>query len=512
MNLCCQHNDAVTALLDVLRAPGLLDRVRVLAGTPGVQRVSGVEVLEEISHVQTAKPYSLVLLTQSATQRVEAYRLDMALRVGLHRRVTAIMLTGSSVPSISRTGRDLSTRGGPAVLSAMGPIAELVIAITRGVEGSPSPKLQALFDLTHVLQESIAEGVQMNTLLQRATEVTGQTFDTVRPHGAHCLAVQVVSDGRAEMELFSLLSGDHDEDQARGLALQLVGDSAARLIAETSRAEYLPMLSQGELLTELLSVDEAHAEPLLRRARGLGIPIDGWHVVARLDLENLLDVVNHNEIAAYELREDLVRRMMIALRGGRGSWHHARSRQDLLFIHTDRHDPGPRAAHGVADMVDQVLSHQLGQRVKLVIRCGVGSGHSGPQGLRASALESRASVAQARLHGVTNHPVVFDAAGMRRGLIDWYTSAAARESAKLLLAPFDQLDMRGRDTAIRTLAVYLDAGGSLAQAAATLSIHRNAVAYRIKRALSLLGVDVKDPEQRLMLHLACRAELLSMGS
>jgi DNA-binding PucR family transcriptional regulator len=107
---------------------------------------------------------------------------------------------------------------------------------------------------------------------------------------------------------------------------------------------------------------------------------------------------------------------------------------------------------------------------------------------------------------------VFDATGVRRGLVEWYTSDAARESAKLLLAPLDHVDSRSRNTAIRTLAAYLDSNGSLARAGDSLHVHRNAVAYRVKRALDLLQVTLEDPEQRLMLHLACRAELLSIGT
>jgi DNA-binding PucR family transcriptional regulator len=76
----------------------------------------------------------------------------------------------------------------------------------------------------------------------------------------------------------------------------------------------------------------------------------------------------------------------------------------------------------------------------------------------------------------------------------------------------DQIDPRSRNTTIRTLTAYLDSNGSLARAGEELHIHRNAVAYRVKRALALLQVALDDPEQRLMLHLACRAELLSVGT
>ncbi|MHB8614011.1 MAG: PucR family transcriptional regulator [Candidatus Dormibacteraceae bacterium] len=499
----------MTTLREVVGASTLGGRVTVLSGIPGEQQVAAVEVVEEISEVETVAPHGIVLLTQAATQRVEPYRLDMAIRIGLHRRVAALTLVGPVVPSLSRTGRELTFRGGPVVLQALVPIAQLVLTMTQAIEGAPGARVRPIFELMLALRASTADHPTLEHLLQLARKVTGVNIDTARPRTAGAIAVPVHVDGKPDIKLFSRSTGDPAEDQARELVLQLVADSASRVMAETIRAEHLPILSQSELLTELLALDEAHAEPLVRRARGLGIPVDGWHVVTRLDFETLLASVNNDEIAAYELREDFIRRIMQALRGGQGSWHHARSRQDLLFIHTVRHDPGPVATKVAAKAIESALEHVLDPKRALVVRCGVGGLHAGPLGLRASALESRASVAQARLHNVANHPVMFDAAGVRRGLIEWYTSDAARESAKLLLAPFDRLDARGRDTAIRTLSAYLDAGGSLAKAAQSLLIHRNGVAYRIKSAIALLRVDLNDPEQRLMLHLACRAELLA---
>jgi DNA-binding PucR family transcriptional regulator len=46
-------------------------------------------------------------------------------------------------------------------------------------------------------------------------------------------------------------------------------------------------------------------------------------------------------------------------------------------------------------------------------------------------------------------------------------------------------------------------------AAKALHLHRNAVAYRIKRIFDLLDLDPRDPDQRLALHLACRARELA---
>ena len=65
------------------------------------------------------------------------------------------------------------------------------------------------------------------------------------------------------------------------------------------------------------------------------------------------------------------------------------------------------------------------------------------------------------------------------------------------------------ETAIRTLAVYLDEQGSIIKTAQKLHLHRNAVANRLRNITELLDIDLDDPDQRLVLQLACRARLLS---
>ncbi|MER5394466.1 helix-turn-helix domain-containing protein [Saccharopolyspora sp. NPDC002686] len=55
------------------------------------------------------------------------------------------------------------------------------------------------------------------------------------------------------------------------------------------------------------------------------------------------------------------------------------------------------------------------------------------------------------------------------------------------------------------MAAYLDAESSIAETAAVLGVHRNTVAARIERIERLLAVDLHHRDERLALHLACRA-------
>jgi len=130
-------------------------------------------------------------------------------------------------------------------------------------------------------------------------------------------------------------------------------------------------------------------------------------------------------------------------------------------------------------------------------------------GLRASAAEARIALVAARSAGKPERVATHDATGVQRMLMEWYASDTARASVRAQLAPLERLGPARGETAIRTLAAYLDQQGSIVRTASVLHLHRNAVSYRLRRITDLLGVDLDDPDQRLALQLACRARLLA---
>ena len=78
-----------------------------------------------------------------------------------------------------------------------------------------------------------------------------------------------------------------------------------------------------------------------------------------------------------------------------------------------------------------------------------------------------------------------------------------------MLAPLDRMGRTKSAEAIRTLQAYLDNHGSLSRAATELHLHRNSVAYRIERIFAELDVDPDNPDDWLLLQLACRARALA---
>ncbi len=65
-------------------------------------------------------------------------------------------------------------------------------------------------------------------------------------------------------------------------------------------------------------------------------------------------------------------------------------------------------------------------------------------------------------------------------------------------------DEHGTDYA-RTLVCWLDAGCDMAGAARLLAVHPNTCRYRLRQARQQLGIDLDDPDERLVLWLQLRA-------
>lgn len=65
-------------------------------------------------------------------------------------------------------------------------------------------------------------------------------------------------------------------------------------------------------------------------------------------------------------------------------------------------------------------------------------------------------------------------------------------------------DLAAGGELVRSLAAYLDASGDVGRAASLLVVHPNTLRYRLRRARERFGVDLDDPDTRLLLMLAVR--------
>jgi sugar diacid utilization regulator len=385
-------------------------------------------------------------------------------------------------------------------------LAELAVAIGRELAGGSDVALLRAHAALRAIEAHPRQG-RIEALVRHAGSALGVPIRIAQAKPASGPRAPIVVDNHVEGWL---VAEAQEGDLALGLDIVLHAASveASQMLGERRHAEELPIQSREEALSELLAAPSQARAALVHRARTLGIPIDGWHVAARLEVEELADS-DDSELAAYEARVRLGRATLHALRTMGGEWHSARAGA-LLLVRMFSEDPGITASSKVAKEIDDALARVRSRLATTLIRCGVGSAYAGADGLLASAAEAKAAVVAARTSGRTNAAVAFDSVGLRRTLIEWYASDTAQAAVGTVLAPLTRLGPPSSERLIQTLHVYLDQRGSLTKTAKLLNLHRNAVAYRINQIFELLDdIDRDNPDDLLLLQLACRARELA---
>jgi sugar diacid utilization regulator len=472
------------------------------------KQISEVRLIEDLDQLAEAQPGSLVVLDRGLSHLAESYRLDVAVRRAISRDVAALVLLLPATSRISITATALSRKSG-LPLVRLPPEVDLTVVLAA-MAGQVATELHLTIDRAQRASEAIgrcAPDTSVRELVALSTRVLGAEIVLgPRPEATSTavLAVPaVVTDSEGDWLVTERLR-DPQADALLEMVLWRLAAEVSRRTLEQQRAEQLTRQSAGEVLLQLIQADRATLGSLTRVARRVGIPVDGWHVIVRVELDDQADV-SPDAAVAYEQRDKLARLALGAALAEGGTWHIAQDLAILWLLRTDATPPQRETRLAVARQVGHVLQTLMRAAPRLRIFCGIGTPRAGVTGLAVSATEARLAAASGRSLRRSGHPISFDAMGMRTTLVEWYGSPTVQQSVEALFAPLAELPEARRDSIIDTLGTYLDLAGSIARTAEALHLHRNAVRARVQRALELLDIDEEDADQRLFLHLACRA-------
>ena len=473
------------------------DRLRLLAEAGSERPVRTIALAETLAAVDGASPGSLVLLTRAASAEAATYRFDVAMRRGADRGVAGIALAAAIGEVLPRSARAIGERSHLGLL-AYGEdvdLAELAAAIGAVLSGDATAALDRAANGIRVLDAGRDHPAGVEQALNAIEEaLPGSRLGDPGPGD---LAEPVEVDGVREAWLVAPGGG-----VIESLLLRAGAADVASALGRERREQDAPIRSRSELLTELLATEPGRDGGLLRRARALGLAVDGWHTVILIGFEQgpLDDPVDLDE------RRRVVEQVALGVaRAVSGIWHLARSEGHVVLLRTSDAEPGPAGAAAALSAARSVLAALAERSPGSAQSAGIGGGHLGPAGLRASTAEARAALATAR----GGEPAVFDATGLRAMLAEWYATDSARRSVAGLLEPLDELGPRRAAEAIHTLQVFLEEQGSVTRTAQRLHLHRNAVSYRVRRIFDALEVERDDPDALLALQLACRARSLA---
>ncbi|SDY81744.1 DNA-binding transcriptional regulator, PucR family [Saccharopolyspora shandongensis] len=250
--------------------------------------------------------------------------------------------------------------------------------------------------------------------------------------------------------------------------------------------------SRAALLSDLLRLDDEPTADLRRRAADAGWGLGGWHVGIRIGTQSTVDTVARGREVERVLHAEGVDAVVIEHGDGWTGW-----------VTFDQEPTADRVRALAAQL--RAATHEL-QRT-LDAHMGVGRPHPRADGLATTIAEATDAARMARTRPESGRFLHVDQLGMAQLLLEWTRTDTFEPAARALIAP-----LRGQPgDLIRTLATYLDAESSIAETAAVLGVHRNTVAARIERIERLLAVDLSHRDERLALHLACRAVTLAEG-
>lgn len=175
---------------------------------------------------------------------------------------------------------------------------------------------------------------------------------------------------------------------------------------------------------------------------------------------------------------------------------------------------GSPEAENLAGRVLDVKRRWAGHQIRPDASLALSAPAFGVAGLLGAAREARFVASMQSQAQFPRRAASFDSlddVGAMRLLYQLRESSELRQFILEALGSLETNDRRG--TLRMTLRAFLDSGGSQVDASHRLGIHRNTLAYRLRRIGEIVGRDVGDPGSWLTLHLALRAsEMLDLDA
>ena len=265
---------------------------------------------------------------------------------------------------------------------------------------------------------------------------------------------------------------------------------------------------RGEFLEDLLHGTYGDESAAQRRARHIGYPLHGHHLVVLVDIDDFRGFHRNRQIsedAIQGLKREFLRRVAAVVRSS-----HPRA---LLMGRSD-------SVVGLIPLSNESGDHQarsnaLGLQVKQTIAdwkpgFTVSVGFSGPteapDGIAAAHKEVVSVMESLARFKRWGQVVSVPELGLT-GLLAAVTDERLIGYTRRHLGPLVEHDAAKKGSLVATLRAYLETGEQL-QAAKRLRVHPNTLRYRLDRIREITGIDLEDPESRLNLSVALRVQAL----
>ena len=441
------------------------------------------------------------LMTPLLERVINAEHWRLKRSIEIHRRFTELVLDGKGVNEICRTLADL--------LESAVVVEDASFHLLAHAGGSPDPHRKETI-LRQGTPQRVLFDPQIQRMLREVEARRGPTKVPAFPHlgmSRERLIAPILAANQVLGYISILENPPHNEELAY-MAIEQAALVLALSIAKERELSEVEGRVRGEFLEDLLHATYGEESAAQRRARHVGYPMHGSHIVMLVDIDDFRGFNRTRQItedAIQALKREFLRRVTSVVRATYPrALLQGRSDQVVALLPLGA-EPGDH----------QARSHALGLQIRqavadwkpgFTVSVGFSAPVEAPAGV-AGALREVTSVLESLARFKRWGQVVAVPELGLTGLLAAVSDERLVDYSHRHLGPLIEHDRNRKGNLVQTLRAFLETGEQQ-EAARRLRVHPNTLRYRLDRIREISGVDLEDPETRLNLAVAMRVQAL----
>jgi len=432
----------------------------------------------------------------------EHWRLKRSMDI--HRRFTELVLDGKGVKEICATLAEL--------LESAVTIEDASFHLLAHAGGAGDPHRKETIQRQGTPQRILFDP-QIQRMLREVEARRGPVKVPAFPHvgmSRERLIAPILAANQVLGYISVLDHPPHNEELAF-MAIEQAALVLALAVAKERELAEVEGRVRGEFLEDLLHGTYGEEAAAQRRARHLGYPLHGHHIVMLVDIDDFRGFIGSRQVsedAIQALKREFLRRVTGVVRASYGRAL-VQGRSDsvaaLLPVGTE---PGDYQARGHA-LGLQIRENIAEWKPGFTVSVGFSGPAEAPEGLAAAQREVISVMDSLARFKRWGQVVTVPELGLT-GLLAAVTDERLVDYTRRHLGPLVEHDAARKGSLVATLRAYLETGEQQ-EAAKRLRVHPNTLRYRLDRIREISGVDLEDPETRLNMAVALRVQTLLGG-
>ena len=432
----------------------------------------------------------------------EHWRLKRSMEI--HRRFTELVLDGKGVKEICATLAEL--------LESAVTIEDASFHLLAHAGGAGDPHRKETIQRQGTPQRILFDP-QIQRMLREVEARRGPVKVPAFPHvgmSRERLIAPILAANQVLGYISVLDHPPHNEELAF-MAIEQAALVLALAVAKERELAEVEGRIRGEFLEDLLHGTYGEEAAAQRRARHLGYPLHGHHIVMLVDIDDFRGFIGSRQVsedAIQALKREFLRRVTGVVRASYGRAL-VQGRSDsvaaLLPVGTE---PGDYQARGHA-LGLQIRENIADWKPGFTVSVGFSGPAEAPAGLAAAQREVISVMDSLARFKRWGQVVAVPELGLT-GLLAAVTDERLVDYTRRHLGPLVEHDAARKGSLVATLRAYLETGEQQ-EAAKRLRVHPNTLRYRLDRIREISGVDLEDPETRLNIAVALRVQALLGG-